>query len=70
MATKNLASERVRVGLTQEQMCEKLGGIAVSTLCRYETDVNTAPVSILCKVADICDCSVDYLLGRKAERTA
>lgn len=70
MAHKNMASERVRIGLTQEQMAERLGGIAVSTLCRYERDHDAIPPSILKKSAEIFGCTTDYLLDLTDERTA
>jgi transcriptional regulator with XRE-family HTH domain len=66
---KNMASERVRIGLTQAQMAENVG-ISSSALFKYEADVSTAPVSVLCKIADLCGCSVDYLLDRTDKRTA
>lgn len=69
MAAKNMASERVRLGVTQKEMAERLG-VSSSAFFKYETDVMTAPVDVLCKAADMFGCSVDYLLDRTTERTA
>lgn len=65
---KNMASERVRLGLTQAQMAERVG-ISASAIFKYEADAFTAPASALCKIADMCGCSVDYLLDRTDKRT-
>ena len=69
MTHKNMASERVRLGLTQGQMAEKLGGIAVSTLSRYEHDHDLIPPAILKRSAEIFGCTTDYLLDLTEERT-
>ena len=69
MANKNMASERVRLNMTQEDMAKRLN-IAVSTLCRYEKDADTIPPAILKKSADIFGCSTDYLLDLTPERVA
>lgn len=66
MTHRNLASERVRIGLTQEQMAKELG-IAASTLVRYEQG-GVVPPSILSAAADKFGCTVDYLLDRTEER--
>lgn len=68
MANKNMASERVRKGMTQGELAGELG-IAVSTLVRYESDSGTIPPEILKKSAEIFGCTTDYLLDLTDERT-
>jgi len=69
MAHKNLASERVRVGMTQEQLATELG-IATSTLVRYEADTDAIPAPVLASASRLFGCSTDYLLDMTDERTA
>lgn len=49
--------------LTQEQLGKKLN-VAKSTISQYETGTNVPDISILIKIADIFDCSLDFLTGR------
>jgi transcriptional regulator with XRE-family HTH domain len=65
----NMASERVRIGLNQTQMAERLG-VSVATLHAYETGKRKIPQSALVSAADLFGCSVDYLLDRTPERMA
>lgn len=69
MEHRNMASERVRMGITQQKMAEKLG-VSESTLVRYERDTDAIPPAILKKASDVFGCTVDYLLDRTDERTA
>ena len=68
MRHRNLASERVRIGITQEKMAEKLG-ISTSTLVRYENNAETMPPNVLMQASSIFGCSTDYLLDLSEERT-
>lgn len=63
----NMASERVRVGLTQEKMARELG-INVSTLARYEKSTDSIPPSILKAASEYFGCTTDYLLDMTPER--
>ena len=67
MEHRNMASERVRIGVTQRQMAEKLG-VSESTLVRYERNNDIIPPAILKKSAEIFGCSVNYLLDLTEER--
>lgn len=57
---------RQQNGLTQKQVAEFLGltptGYQHYELCRRDPSPDT-----LCKIADLYNCSVDYLLGRENE---
>lgn len=66
---RNMASERVRLGMTQQEMANLLN-IAVSTLCRYENDADSIPPAVLKKSADVFGCTTDYLLDLTPERVA
>lgn len=66
--TNTIASERKRLGLSQTSL-----GVMVkrdrSTIARWEADPCCASAKDLKRLADIFECSVDYLLGRTEERT-
>ena len=63
----NLASERVRAGLTQEQLCSELG-CSLKTLGKWEKDATTMPGTAIKHASAFFGCSVDYLLGNSEER--
>lgn len=67
MEIKPLASERVRVGMTQEEAAARLGCSAKS-LCFYENNVRDIPAEVANSAADLYGCSTDYLYGRTDER--
>lgn len=53
--------------LTQDEVAEKLS-LTRQTISRYETGTIEPPFSTLVKMADIYNCSLDYLGGRTKER--
>ena len=63
-----IKSERVRAGLSQDDLAERLNVSAV-TIRNWESGRNTMPVSKLVEMSDIFQCSTDYILGRCDERT-
>lgn len=66
MAT-NIASERVRLGLRQADLAEKLG-VGISTVLRWERERLSPSASQLVMMAELFGCSTDYLLGLTDER--
>ena len=58
----NLVSVRRSV-CTQRELAEKLG-ISQQEISRYERGEIKAPINYICDVADICNVSVDLILGR------
>ena len=58
----NIEAERARINISQEELAEKLN-IERKTYYNWLTKGNI-PVSSLMTLADMFDCSVDYLLGR------
>lgn len=64
----NLASERVRMGMSQTQLSELLG-INPRTLGNWERGSNDIPSSKARKLAAIFGCTTDYLFGLTQERT-
>ena len=65
----NLASERVRLGMTQEQLSAELS-CSVKTLGKWEKDTASMPGEKLMTAAGIFGCSLDYLLDKSDERLA
>lgn len=57
---------RKNMNLTQDEVAEMLG-IPKPTYSHYETGRNEPSLSILKKIADILNCSTDYLLGHQTK---
>ena len=64
----NIESERRRLGLTQEELGEKIGK-GRSTIVRWEADPFVITGTYLVQLAKLFQCSIDYLLGLTPERT-
>lgn len=69
MKHKNLASERERLGLNQEECAEKLG-VSMYLLGKYEADCDAMPGEFIKKAAEFFHCSAAYLLDMTDERKA
>lgn len=67
MFSKRFKSERIRIGLTQQQIAEKLG-ISRSNVGNWENGSNEASNDMLIKCSKLFDCSTDYLLGESNYR--
>lgn len=67
MVHRNLASERIRLGLNQAD-CSKELGITAKTLVKYESDLSAMPADFVKRAADYFGCSSDYLLDMTEER--
>ncbi len=63
----NLASERMRLGLTQQQLGDELG-YGVKTIGKWEKDATLMPGDVAVKAAGIFDCSLDYLMDLTEDR--
>lgn len=59
----NIEAERARKGMSQEELICALGYKERKSYYTWLTSGNI-PVSALIKMADLFQCSVDYLLGR------
>lgn len=59
---RRITRAREHAGLTRKQLASQLG-IALSTLAGYETGGSDPKSDGLYKIAKVCNCSVDYLLG-------
>lgn len=59
----NIEAERARKGLSQ---CELMAALGYKERRSYYTWLSSGniPTSVLVKMADIFDCSIDYLLGK------
>jgi transcriptional regulator with XRE-family HTH domain len=49
--------------MTQQQLADRLR-LAKSTISQYETGTNEPDADTIRRIADILECSADYLLGR------
>ena len=67
MKHRNLASERVRIGLNQTECARELG-VTLNTICKYESNPDSMPGDFVKRAAEFFDCSTDYLLDMTEER--
>lgn len=63
----NIASERMRLGLTQEDLSNELG-VSKSTVLRWEQGIGKPDSGQLVAMHYLFKCSTDYLLGLTDER--
>ena len=63
----NIASERVKLGLSHEQFGKRLR-VSRDTVRNWESGEAPIKASLLVEIADLCGCSIDYLMGRSEER--
>ena len=61
---KRIAQHRKRMGLTQDQLAEKLG-ITAQAISKWENDLSCPDIAILPKLADYFGISIDELMGYK-----
>lgn len=67
MFSERFKNERKRLGLTQQQISNKLG-ISRSNVANWENGSNEASNDMLLKCSQLFDCSIDYLLGKSKFR--
>lgn len=67
--TINIASERVKAGLEQKDLAEKLG-TSVKTVSRWENGEVPPYGQKLVAMRELFGCSIDYLLGVSEDRVA
>ena len=61
---ENIKSARLAKGFTLNEMAQAIG-ISPSMLCQVEKGVRMPSISILFSMAEILNCSLDELAGRK-----
>ena len=61
---KRISAYRKQLGMTQEQLAEKLG-LTAQAVSKWENDVSCPDITILPKLADIFNVTIDQLLGRE-----
>lgn len=62
----NIEAERIRSGLTQQELSTRIG---ITRKCYYNWQLSGhIPASKILVMADLFDCSTDYLLGRSDMR--
>ena len=61
--SKSIVSNRKKRGLTQEELAEKLD-VSSAAISKWERGISTPELSMVCKIADCFEISVDELLGR------
>lgn len=59
---KRIESERIRLGLNQIELAKKLNLSSSASISQYESGERTPSDDIKLKMAELFDCSIDYLL--------
>lgn len=67
MFADRLKEEREKKGLSQVELADRLG-ISKQTIYKYERGIALPSVDTLLDIANILDCSMDYLFGRTDNR--
>lgn len=57
---------RKTAGLTQENAAKKLN-ISRQVFANYENEINQPSLEMLCEIANLFNCSIDYLVGHEDE---
>ncbi len=60
--SKRIYETRKDLGLTQQELSDKLG-INQSAIAKWEAGELEPSLSMLLKISEICNVSIDYLLG-------
>ncbi len=63
---KRIMANRKRLGLTQDQLAEKLG-VSSQAVSKWENDQTCPDISMLPRLAEIFGISIDVLLGREEQ---
>lgn len=63
MLKERLKERREQLGLSQKALAEKTG-VVQQTIAGYETGSRKPDSDIINVLADVLECSTDYLLGR------
>ncbi len=66
---KRIAAGRKKLGLTQDQLAEKLG-ITAQAVSKWENDLSCPDIATLPKLAELLGTTTDALLGREAAKPA
>ena len=64
---KTLRELRMEKNILQKELAVYLQ-VSMGTISNYENDVHSPDPETLCKLADFFDVSLDYMLGRCADR--
>lgn len=62
MFSQKLKDLRKQYGLTQSQLANKLG-LGVSTIGMYESDIRKPSYTVIKKIADYFNVTIDYLIS-------
>lgn len=63
----NIASERVRLGMSQQDLANELQ-VSRDSVKDWESGETAIRSSMLVRMADLFGCSLDYLMARSDER--
>ena len=61
---KRIMQHRKRLGLTQEQLAERIG-VSAQAVSKWENDLSCPDISLLPVLAEIFGITVDELLGKE-----
>lgn len=64
MLNTNIKIARIKAGISQRELAEKIGG-SLNDISRYETGRMKPTLEKLCLIANALNVTTDYLLGRE-----
>lgn len=65
----NIASERVRLGMSQQDLADELE-VSRDSVKDWEAGKTAIRSTMMVSMADLFGCSLDYLMARSDERTS
>jgi transcriptional regulator with XRE-family HTH domain len=68
MLSQRIKEERLRIGLSQEELGKKLS-VSQQAVNKWENSKSNPDSEMIRKMADLFDCTIDYLVGRTDDPT-
>lgn len=62
-----IRNAREKLGLTKQQMADLLG-VTKETISNYENNKTLPDIISICKLAYICECSADEIIGDEIQK--
>lgn len=64
-----IRERRLELGMTQDELADKVGFKTKGSVCKLETGDRSIPIGRLRRLAEALETSVDYLIGNETTKT-